>query len=167
MDDDSALYAQDSITRLLALLRAQFGDDYTYYEATPATPPAASEYPVMMVQKMSGTAAVGPTSTDEVTEEITLTIMLNKADDIGSANEKTTTLRHLQNIIEGQDPVTKYYRADTVLSVMRTFLTMEEWLINSSVNIGYGQIVNRNAPTVAVGNVKCQMWRRVIVPSRQ
>jgi hypothetical protein len=166
MDDSQQLYEKDSITRIVELLEATFNDEYTYFEATPATPPAADEYPLMIVQKMSGTAVVGPTSTDEVTEEITITVALDKADDVGSANERTTTLRHLQNVIEGQDPATGYYKTDTVLHVLRTYLTANQWFINSNVTISYNQTPRGDQTTLAIANVKCATWRRVIVPGR-
>lgn len=165
MDDNQADYAPDTTTHLIQLLKENLAYTFnTYFEATPLTPPPAPDFPVCIVQKMTGQAVIGPTQTDEVHETYQLTFILNIADDVGSANIRTTTMRHLQNIIEGQDPVNvNEYKQGTVYYVLRTFLTMGTWIINSDVTTKYDIIPKPGEPTLCVADVNMQLWRRVFV----
>lgn len=166
MDDSSTLYAEDTVSRLVTLLKDAFGDNYTYYEAWPTKMPPT--FPVMIVQLLSTKAVLGPTETDEVPEVVELTIMLNQADAAGSGNVRTTTRRHLQNIIQGQDPTnTTEYKSDTVLYVLRKYLTMTQWLINSDVEIKYDITPPPELPAMTAATVTLTTWRRTLVPGRQ
>ena len=120
---------------------------------------------------MSTKAVIGPTSTDEVPETIAITIMLNMADDVGSANVRTTTMRHLQNLIEGQDPATNQYKADTFLFVLRTYLTLlqssgQVWLLDSDVAIKYDTIPRKDMPTITMADIILTTQRRIVVSNR-
>jgi hypothetical protein len=166
MDDSQTLYAEDTVSRLVGLLKAAFGDSYTYYDAWPTAMPPT--FPVMIVQLIHTKMTVGPTSTDEVPETVEITVMFNQADAAGSTNVRTTTRRHLQNVIQGQDPTnTNQYKPDTVAYVLRTYLTMTEWLINSDVDIKYDITPPPELPTMAAATVTLTTWRRTVVQGRQ
>jgi hypothetical protein len=173
MDDNQTLYAKDSVTRLIELFQAQFGDYFnSYWEDMPLTPPNSNEYPALMVQKMEGTAVIGPTSTDDVTESILITILKATVDAVGSSNVRTTTQRELQLLVEGQDPVTLDYKTDSVLYVLRHFLTLtnngQTWLIDSDVKIHYGIEKPSNLESnAAYCDITMTTQRRVIVQGRQ
>lgn len=169
MDPQQAEYAKDSITRLIELFQAQFGDYFnSYWEDMPLMPPVKEEYPALMIQKLAGTAVLGPTSTDEVTEQIQIVVMKNTADAVGSTNVKTTTQREVQLLVEGQDPSTLDYYKDTILYVVRTYLTLTEWLIDSDVKIRYGLERPSNMETnIAYAEVTLSTQRMVIVTGRQ
>lgn len=168
MDDSQQLYAEDSVSRLIKLFQSQFGTYFTtYYEATPSKIPPKDCYPLIIVQKMKSTAKIGPTSTDDVMEGIAISVWLNMADDAGSANVRTTTMRKLQNKIEGLDPVTFDYKADTVLYALRHFLTLTEWLIDSDVSVDYRQHQSKQMPTISACDIVVNTQRRVIVNNRQ
>ncbi|HVB24125.1 MAG TPA: hypothetical protein VNG51_19460 [Ktedonobacteraceae bacterium] len=156
------------MTHLIELFQAQFGDYFnSYWEDMPLIPPTKEEYPALMVQKLEGTAVIGPTSTDEVTESILITIFKNTSDAVGSGNVKTTTQRELQLLVEGQDPVTLDYKPDTILYVLRTYLTLQQWLIDSDVKFHYGIEKPGNAETnIAYADVTMSTQRRVIVSGR-
>lgn len=171
MDDSNQLYAKDTITRLVELFQANFGDSYTYFEASPNVPPVKEDYPIIIFDKMHTKATIGPTSTDDVPEVIMITVGINKAVDAGSQNVRTTTKRHLEHIVEGQDPVTNDYRSDTILYILRTYLTLLQqngsiWLIDSDVDIKYDQLPQKDAPTIAYADITLSTQRRVIVPGR-
>lgn len=167
MDQSQALYAPDTTTHLIKLFQATF-DDYfkTYWEAWPSNIPPTADFPLVIIQKQAGKAVIGPTSTDEITETFIVTIMLNKADDAGSSNVRTTTMRKLQNLIEGQDPTSLQYKPDTFLYVLRSYLTQQTWLLDSDVSIKYNQVPLQDLPTMAVADISVTTQRRVIVPSR-
>lgn len=166
MDDNSAEFAPDTTTRLIGLLKPQFSD-FTFYESWPNVWPPADSWPVMIVQLLHAKPTIGPTETDEVPETVELTIMLNQADAASSNNVRTTTRRHLQNIIQGQDPVLiNAYKSDTVMAVLRTFLTMDDWLINSDVDIKYDIVPPPELPAMVAATVTLTTWRRVIVQGR-
>ena len=168
MDVDHTLYAEDSVTRLRQLFEAQFGDTYTYFEDMPLTPPTDAEYPCIMIQKLEGSAVIGPTSTDDLAETIQIVVMKNTADAVGSTNVRTTTQRELQMMVEGQDPTTKDYKSDSVLYVLRHYLTLEDWLIDSDCTIRYGLERPSNMETnVAYAEVTLKTQRRNVVANRQ
>lgn len=166
MDDSQDLYAPDSTTRLIEQLKPAFGK-FTFYEAWPNVWPPDDAWPVMIVQLLNSRPTIGPTETDEVPETIEITVMLNQADAAGSTNVRTTTRRHLQNIIQGQDPsAINEYRPDTVMYALRKYLTLENWLINSDVNIKYDIVPPPELPAMVAATITLTTWRRVIVQDR-
>lgn len=168
MDDDQSQFAKDTVTRLIETLQAVCGTNFkTYFQATPTTEPPAVDFPLAIIQKLGGPIVLGPTQADEVKETVMLTFVLNRADDVGSANIRTTTMRHLQNLVEGQDPVTSQFKPTTVCFAIRTYLTQDEWLINSDVSIKYDIIPKKGAASLCVADVMLSTWRRVMIPNRQ
>lgn len=172
MDDQQALYAPDTTIRLIEQFKTAFGDYFkTYFEATPTTPPSDADYPVLIVQKLRNQAVVGPTSTDNLTERIAITVAINQADDVGSANIRTTTMRKLEHLVEGLDPSTNQYKTDTVLYVIRTHLTLLQstgqiWLLDSNAEITYNQRRSADQPTICIADIVMTTQRRVIVSGR-
>lgn len=166
MDDSQQLYAQDTTTRLIEQLKPTFSN-FTFYEAWPNVMPPQDCWPVMIVQLLHSKPMIGPTQTDELPETVEITIMLNQADAASSSNVRTTTRRHLQNIIQGQDPIaTNEYKSDTVMYVLRQFLTLEQWLINSDVDIKYDITPPPQLPAMVAATITLTTWRRVIVQNR-
>lgn len=169
MDESQNLYAKDTTTRIIETFQQYLTavKVNTYFEATPTTPPSAVDYPICIVQELATPIILGPTQADEVHETVMITLVLNLADDVGSANVRTTTMRKLKNIIAGQDPETNDWKEGTVAFVLRTYLTMQEWLINSDVSIRYDIIPKKDEPTLCVADVTLQTWYRVMVANRQ
>lgn len=168
MDDDQSQYAKDTVTHLIELLQSTFGDYFkTYFEAMPTSPPPEADYPLVIVQLLSSPVVLGPTQTDEFRETVQLTFVLNRADDAGSANVRSTTMRHLQNLVQAQDPITQQYKPNTVCHAIRTYLTLQDWLINSDVAIKYDMVTKVSHPTLCMANVMLNTWRRIYVPNRQ
>lgn len=163
MDDDQQQYMPDTTTRLIERLQQSFSTDYTYYESWPNVWPPSDAWPVVVVQLLTTKPVIGPTQTDEVPETVEITIMRNQADIAGSANVRTTARRHLQNLIQGQDPQTGGYKEGTVLAALRTYLTLTEWLINSDVSIKYDIEPPAELPTMVAAVITLTTWRRVIV----
>ena len=169
MDDSQTEYAPDTTTKLIEFLQENLAYTFkTYFEATPTTMPTALDFPIVIVQKMEGTVGIDWTQTDLVEETMMLTFVLNRADDVGSANVRTTTMRHLQNMVEGQDPVTLVnYKAGTVLYVLRTYLTLNDWITNSSYAVSYRQVGNGKNPMLCLCDVTLRTRRHVIVNDRR
>ena len=168
MDTDQSLYAKDTVTLLIELFQGIFGDTFkSYWEGTPTTVPNATDFPLVIIQQKKTKAVIGPTSTDEVPETITISVWLNEADDLGSENVRTTTMRKLQFMVQGQDPVTKDYRNDTFLYALRHYLTTlntgSQWLIDSDVEVQYDQGRHKDLPTIAMADIILTTQRRVIV----
>jgi len=172
MDDQQNLYAQDTVTRLVNLYEATFGTTFhRYFDAFPLTPPGKDDYPLVAVQQIHTKAIIGPTSTDDVPETIVTEVMINAADDAGSQNVRTATMRHLQNLVQGQDPVTFDYLPNTFLYCLRTHLTLLQssgsiWLIDSDVDIKYDITQPKDMPLIALAEITLTTQRRVIVPGR-
>lgn len=130
MEESHTLYAADTTDHIVALLKPVF-NNFTFYDAWPNVVPPGSAWPIMIVQLIAAKPVIGPTETDEIPETIQMTIMLNQADAAGTGNVRTTTRRQLQHLVQGQDPTnTNQYKTDSVLGVLRKYLSMDNWLIN-------------------------------------
>lgn len=167
MDDNHTLYAPDTTDHLVALLKPAF-PDFTFYDAWPNVIPPGSAWPLMIVQLLNTKPVLGPTETDEVPETVEITVMLNQADAAGSGNVRTTTRRRLQHLIQGQDPtVTNTYKADSLLGVLRKYLSMDGWLINTDIAVQYDTTPPPKDLSSMVGaTITLTTWRRTIVQNR-
>lgn len=172
MDQNQQLYAKDTTTRLIELFQETFGDYFkSYWEATPTSIPPISDFPLVIVQKLKGKSMIGATSTDNLTETMSIAVMLNRADDVGSSNIRTTTMRKLENLVEGLDPVTYDYLPATFLYAVRKHLTMigndgMSYIIDSDVTYDYKQVPQKELPTMCIADLTMTTVRRVIVPGR-
>jgi hypothetical protein len=168
MDTDQSLYAKDTTQLLIELFNSVFGNYFkSYWEATPTVVPPETDFPLVIVQKLRGKVTIGPTSTDEVPETFTISIWLNMADDVGSANIRTTTMRKLQYLVEGQDATTFDWRNDTFMHALRHYLSTlnsgGQWLIDSDCEISYAQAHRPDLPTITMADITLTTQRRVVV----
>lgn len=165
MDNQDSAFAQDSVSRIIESLSQVFGN-YTFYDAWPNVWPPKDAWPLMVVQLLNAKPVVGPTQTDEFPEVVEVTIMINQADAAGSAKVRTTRRREIQRIVQGQDPETLQYKDGTVMKVLRTLLTLDQYIINSDCSIKYDIDPPKDLPTMVAAVITLSMWRRVYVPGR-
>ena len=170
---DPSLYAPDTVQRLYELLNGQFGDAYHLFPAFPLSPPVRTEMPCIIVDRKTDGAVIGPTQTDEVTEVIDVIVIKTLADIVGSPDPRVDGKRQMELFVQGQDPTTLDYRADTLYFVLRHYLTLLQtsgaiWLIDSNVQTAYDTGKLSDGITEAVmAQVRLSTQRRVIVQNRQ
>jgi hypothetical protein len=138
MDIDATPLFDDAVTRLIKLLKDNFKEIKTVYDGDPLAIPKAN-LPCIMVEKVSGTITVtdAPTSFDKFTEEIAITVAMNKLDDIGASDDIDLTERKLRRFVEGRDPNTGKYATGTLMSILRTHLTLDAYDFNGDISISY------------------------------
>jgi len=170
--DNHQLYAKDTVQRLYELLQGQFGDVYTVYPAFPLTPPVKEEMPCLIIDRKTDGAVLGPTQTDEVTEVIDISVLRSLADSVGGENPRTDAKRELEMFVQGQDPTSLDYKADTLYYMLRHYLTLLQssgaiWLIDSSVQTSYdvGRLQD-DITNVAYALTRLSTQRRVVVQGR-
>ena len=138
------IYYEDSIAHILEILKLNFGTDIkSYYEGDPLII-GESNLPAITVTKATGSVGLGPTQYDEMTENIVVTIIMNKRDDYGASDNVDLTERKLRKMMEGIDPTTGLYLEQTVMGCLRTNITLQQTSLEHSEQIKYG-IVQRSA----------------------
>lgn len=170
---DMSQYAPDTVQRLYELMSQQFGDMYHLFAAFPLTPPIKTEMPCIIIDRKTDGATIGPTSTDEVVEVIDVIVLKSLADIVGSSDPRVDGKRQMEMLVQGQDPTTLDYKADTLYYVLRHYLTLLQssgsiWLIDSNVQTAYdvGRLQD-GITDVVMAQIRLSTQRRVIVQGRQ
>ena len=170
---DMSQYAPDTVQRLYELMSQQFGDMYTIFPAFPLSPPLKTEMPCIIIDRKTDGATLGPTQTDEIVEVIDVIVLKSLADIVGSADPRTDGKRQMEMLVQGQDPTTLDYRADTLYYVLRHYLTLLQsngtsYLIDSNVQTSYDVGRLQDGVTDAViAQIRVSTQRRIIVQARQ
>lgn len=165
---DMSQYAPDTVQRLYELFKGQFGDTFTIFPAFPLSPPLKTEMPCIIIDRKTDGAVVGPTSTDEVTEVIDITVIKTLADIVGSEDPRVDGKRQVEMFVQGQDPTTLDYKADTLYAALRKHLTLLQstgaiWLIDSEVQTAYDVGKLQDGITDAIiAQVRYSTQRRVV-----
>jgi len=107
---------------------------------------ALEQMPCGIVFLIGTNVKQGPTGRDEIQETIRINLVLNRTDYMNDFGDETIGWRKkLELMIQGQDPVTQYYDATTILGVLRTNFTLGNVLTDQTIKITYGE-VDRNNP---------------------
>lgn len=170
---DMSQYAPDTVQRLVELMSAQFGDMYHIFSAFPLTPPLKTEMPCIIIDRKTDGAVIGPTQTDDIVEVIDVIVLKSLADIVGSSDSRVDGKRQMEMLVQGQDPTTFDYKADTLYYVLRHFLTLLQsngsiWIIDSNVQTTYDVGKLQDGVTDAViAQIRVSTQRRVLVSNRQ
>lgn len=167
---DDVLVYKTGVERLTELMKDTFTAHgfKTFYEGDPGLIPK-DYYPCIIVEKEEAQIDVASTAHDEMVETISIRVVLNKQDDIDASDagdEVDLTERKLRKLIEGRDKTTGQYMDGTLLYAIRTRLTLDQFDINSTVKIRYGQIDRRDTQS-SEGMVTMSLTERILVPNRQ
>lgn len=166
-------YAPDTVQRLYELFSQQFGDAYHLFPAFPLSPPLKTEMPCIIVDRKTDGATLGPTQTDEIVEVIDVIVLKSLADIVGSSDPRTDGKRQVEMLVQGQDPVTLDYKADTLYYVLRTYLSLLQssgsiWLLDSNIQTTYDVGKLQDGVTdVVMAQIRMSTQRRVLVPGRE
>jgi hypothetical protein len=138
MDIDATPLYDDAVTRLIKLLKDNFKEIKTVYDGDPIVIPK-SNLPCIMVEKTNTAISVvnAYTGHDRFVDQINVTVAFNKSDDLGATDEANLTERKLRRFVEGREINSGQWAAGTIMYVLRTHLTLDDYQFNSDVNISY------------------------------
>lgn len=173
LPDNLNLYP-DAAQRIMALMQTTFGNIFrAYFLSLPddlIIPESA--FPCLIVDKVTGTAKVGPTSADEITEDVYIHIMVDVKTGFGSPDTDDSVKRQLQTLVEGRDPTTGAWLPNTVMYAIRKNLTLNSKTvpnlvtINNNVDISYDAPKRPNMPETREAVVTVSVEERQIIGVR-
>lgn len=182
MDPNQDQYVDDPAILVLNICRSVFkGYAKTYSLGMPSQPFTDLDYPAVVVQKMKSVIDIGATKTDAENERIVIMIFSNKADQAGGPNDPgVTTLRELENRIEGKKPYTgsggdstayNQWQPNTLVYQLRNQYTLGNQVIKSALEIDYDTLAQvdengKRTTAITMAAVTMSFTERIIVPSR-
>ncbi|KUM39017.1 hypothetical protein [Arthrobacter sp. EpRS71] len=131
---------EDNVQRIVRLMQDTFGDTFkTYYDGDPEAIPVFNLPCVIVTQKSDETTA-DSWQQDEVEDQITIKIVLNKRDDFDNdkVNPLNMTERKIRDFVGERDPETGFYLPRTVKGAVRTMATKGITAIAGTMNVEYG-----------------------------
>ena len=180
MDPNQPSFYSDGVMRLYALCQSTFGTKVKkYYLGLPSQPPTDLDYPALVIQKMTGNYTINATQTDQQVERIAIMLFARKGDNAGGPDDPgITTLRELQNMVEGRDPTSAdanagypTYQPGTLMYALRTSFTNEYYNINQSIDVSYditprASETGERLPGLAQANIIMTLTEKIIVANR-
>jgi hypothetical protein len=121
-------------------MKDTFGDTFkTYYDGDPEAIPLFN-LPCIIVTQTSDETEADSWQQDEVTDQITVKIVLDKRDDFDGdkVNPLNMTERKIRNFVGERDQETGFYLPRTVKGAIRTMATEGITAIAGTMNVQYG-----------------------------
>ena len=109
--------------RILRLMQDTFGRRFaTYYDGDPEAIPTFN-LPCIIVTQTTSEITESAMNEDDVTDEITVKVVLNKRDDYDGdkVNPLNLTDKQIRDIVLKRDVVTRQYDDDTVVGAIRKY----------------------------------------------
>jgi hypothetical protein len=158
---------KDTVTHISELLQETFSGYFNaVYEGLPSSTPPEAAYPLLIVHKMDSGYEVGATMTDDFEEVILIVVMENRMDEVGSDMLVDTTMRKLEQKIEGKDPQTGGFKQGTLMYALRNNLTLDTTVIDSSAAISYNGTQQTGGAFLAEADIRLTLTERVSVANR-
>lgn len=157
--------------RIMDLLRERFGAYFTtYYIGTPEQIPEAG-LPALIIQTSRGSTDVDATMTDVVSEETIINVVANSKDGFAAGDDNDNVMRQLQMLVQRIDPTTGSFSDSSILGVLRSNLTMDSTIIDSTLQWDYGQNPRVNQdndplPSLCEAVISVTTTQRVLIPNR-
>ena len=176
MPDDQQLYP-DAAQRIMTLMKNAFGPEGEVFNAYFLGLPndtliAEDAFPCMIVDKVVGTYKVGPTMTDDITEDVYIHIMVDVKTGFGRPEADNPVKRQLQTLVEGRDPSTGSLLPGTVMYAVRKNLTLNSPTaanlptINNEVHISYDAPKRPDMPETREAIITITVSERQIIGVR-
>lgn len=130
----------DSVQLVLDAMRATFGAEFTtYYDGDPEAIPVFN-LPALIVTQTSDETTEGAMGQDDVTDQITIKLVLNKRDDFTTTLDPlNTTERRLRDYVGKKSRETGLYQERTVKHALRNNIALQGiTAIANSMNVEYG-----------------------------
>lgn len=135
---------QDIITRILNVLRDNYGSYFkSYYDGDPGLIPQ-SNLPAICVTQDTTDWTLGPTGFDEKVPVVTIKLVLNKKDDFGASDTVDLTDKKIRILMEGQDDA-GLLLLESVVGTLRTNYTLGQAILNQEIHVQYG-VLKRGGP---------------------
>ena len=163
--------AQRIMTVVKAACKGLFNE---YYLGLPDNfAPAEGAFPLVIVDKVTGTYKVGPTTADDITEVVYIHIMVDIKTGLGAPDTDNPVKRQLQTFVEGRDPTTGYLLPTTLMYALRTNLTFNSApvpglvTINNDVNITYQEGHYKDLPETRDAVIEMTVYERQMILNRE
>lgn len=177
MPPDNQVLYPDAAQRVMTLMKNTFGPEGEVFKAYFLSLPnnvvlPKDAYPCLIVDKVTGTAKVGPTMADDITEDIYIHIMVDVTVGLNTPDTDNTVKRQLQTLVEGRDPQTGAWLPNTVMYAIRKHLTLQSPsvsnlpVINNDVNISYDAQERPNMPETREAIISMTVSERQIIGVR-
>lgn len=164
----------DAAQRIMTLAQKTFGGLFHLYSlGLPDNLALANDaFPVLIVDKVAGEYAVGPTQTDDISETVYVHVLVDTKIGLGSPDSDDTVKRQLQTLIEGRDPVTGYLLPTSLMYALRTHLTLQSasnpglHTINNKIHIIYDAPKRPDMPETREAIIEIEITERQLIIGR-
>ncbi len=171
---DQPMYP-DAAQRIMNVVKtATNGLFNAYYLGLPDSfAPPQDAFPLVIVDKVTGTYRVGPTTADDITEVVYVHIMVDIKTGLGAPDTDNSVKRQLQTFVEGRDPTTGYLLPTSLMHALRTNLTLSSEVvpglvtINNDINITYQEGHYKNLPETRDAVIELTVYERQMILSRE
>lgn len=130
---------QDSVRLVLDLMRKTFGSEFaTYYDGDPEAIPL-SNLPALIVTQTNDTTTEGQQGEDDVTDQVTIKVVLNKKDDFDGdrVDPLNMTERRLRDYVARLDAEGRY-DPKSIKGALRAELLEGVTAIAPTMSVEYG-----------------------------
>lgn len=161
----------DCVVLIRNKLRESLGDKFkAYWDGNP-DPIPKSWLPAIAVTETKMAFDFGATGTDDNTHNILVRVMYNKRDDYGAnLNDPNVDLteRKLRLLVMGRDPVTRQYKPDTLMGVLRPNITLGNYVIGNRGDCEWGVMDKEDEAGVqtAEAHINLTVQEIQLVPQR-
>lgn len=162
-------YFEDGVDRILRLMRDTFGSTFKEYYNGEILNSPSSKLPCIMVTETQSSINTDATGFDVANEQIVIIVVLNLNDYTGGSDDTVLADYALRKYVQGQDPTTKQYLAETVLGAIRTHFSMDSDTLYNAAEIDFTPN-KRGTAEVPIytqeAYITITMQRLIPVPSR-
>jgi hypothetical protein len=146
--------------RILEKLHDYFGGEEgefkAYFYGDPFAIPV-SQLPCIIVDVDEEKQELGPTGMDRITTTLVIKVVLNKRDDYGGDTAISVTKKKLMTYMSARDATTQQYLPETVMGIIRQYLTMNNELVNLTSDIKYGMLLRPGGTDVDTLTTEAQV----------
>lgn len=138
---DGTEYERDSARIVLDLLKDTFGSYFKEYFDGEPEDLTDMQLPCLAVGTPKIAVEMGATATDDITEQVIITLILNKKDDFGAKTSDNLTMFRARKLIMGQLPgdgntITEY-APNTILYTLRKYITLNGRSTNNRIDVEF------------------------------
>lgn len=139
-----------------------------YYGNPPNGIPIDS-IPCIAVIKDGTTVVQGATGMDDITYKLMLRVVINKKDYLtNGAWDVVLDQRRMEQIIEGENPSTGLYDNTSIIGILRTNFTLNNYSVDQKIDVTYGETRNPfiNEAT-REAQIRLTVSRLILTPGKQ
>ena len=164
--NNDANFMKDPADHVLAVIHDALGDTYHYVNGLMDNEIPVSLIPLVMASITDGDITAGASGQDDIAEELTIIIAINKKDYVGGKDDIDESDLALRRIVMGVDPNTREYLPNTVMYAIRKNFTLEGGVVENRIRFDFqAQQRGENLYTQEV-MLTLNVGRMVQVPSR-